>query len=272
MLKDDEIQGIIITHGTDFLHYTSAALSFFFPKLNKPIALTYSQRSSDRASSDARLNLICATRAAISDAGEVMLVGHASENDDFCFAHRGVKVRKLHTSRRDAFQSVNSKPIAKIWPDKLEFISKYKKKSDNYESDINFSEKVALLKFYPGQSPEILDFLAQKNKGIIIEAGALGHVLCEGNNNWLPTIRKLIKQETIICIASQAISGRVDMLVYGNGRMLLDTGVISCEDMHAETAFVKLGWILGHKSWRDKARERMKENFVGEFSERLTAE
>ena len=105
MLNDSNISGVIVAHGTDTLHYTSAALSFFIRNLSKPIVLTYSQRSIDRASSDANLNLQCAARMAISDCAEVMIVGHASSNDDFCFAIRGTKVRKLHTSKRDAFVS-----------------------------------------------------------------------------------------------------------------------------------------------------------------------
>ena len=113
LLNDSNIQGIIITHGTDTLHYTSSALSFFIRNLNKPVVLTYSQRSIDRASSDANLNLKCASLVAISDIAEVSLVGHASSNDDYCYAMPGAKVRKLHTSRRDAFKVVNGKPFAK---------------------------------------------------------------------------------------------------------------------------------------------------------------
>ena len=117
LLNDSSIEGVIITHGTDFLHYTSSALSFMLRDLNKPVVLTYSQRSIDRASSDANLNLQCASIAAISQIPKVMLVGHATTNDDFCYAMNGTKTRKLHSSKRDAFRSVNDKPIAKIWKD-----------------------------------------------------------------------------------------------------------------------------------------------------------
>ena len=126
LLNDGNIKGIIIAHGTDTLHYTSAALSFFLRNLNKPVVLTYSQRSIDRASSDARLNLQCAALAAISDIAEVMLVGHGSTNDDFCYAMPGTKVRKLHSSRRDAFKAVNAEPFAKIYPDKIIKMSDYR--------------------------------------------------------------------------------------------------------------------------------------------------
>ncbi|MEK6906354.1 MAG: asparaginase domain-containing protein, partial [Nanoarchaeota archaeon] len=126
LLNDVNIKGVIITHGTDFLHYTSAALSFFLRNLNKPVVLTYSQRSIDRASSDANLNLQCAALAAISDIAEVMLVGHSSSNDDFCYAMRGCNVLKLNTSRRDAFRPINDLPIAKIYNDRIERVSSFK--------------------------------------------------------------------------------------------------------------------------------------------------
>ena len=113
-LNDSNIQGIIITHGTDTLHYTSGALSFFLGKVNKPVVLTYSQRSIDRASSDANLNLKCAALTAISDIAEVMIVGHASTDDDFCYAIAGTKVRKMHSSKREAFKPINRKPCKSI--------------------------------------------------------------------------------------------------------------------------------------------------------------
>src|SRR3989338_886496 len=190
LLDDDEISGVVVTHGTDALGYTAAALSFFLKSLNKPVVLTYSQRSIDRASSDADLNLQCAARMAISDAAEVMLVGHASTNDDFCYAMPGTKTRKLHSSRRDAFKAVNANPIAKVYPDKVEFISAYRPRNkEKSELDIEFSDKVALIKYYPGQDSSILDFHALKYKGIVIEALGLGHVGASdasASNNWIP--------------------------------------------------------------------------------------
>ena len=271
MLDDPDIQGIIVTHGTDFLHYTGAALSFFLKNLNKPIVLTYSQRSIDRASSDAHLNLQCAARMAISDCAEVMLVGHASTNDDYCYALRGTKVKKMHSSKRDAFKPINTDPIAKVWPDKVEFISTYKPRNDKKpELDISFTDKIALVKFYPGQNPSILDFYALKYKGIVIEASGLGHLpVSETNNNWIPTLKKHIKNGLVVCAAAQTVYGRLDPWVYSNGRELIDAGIIFLEDMLAECAFVKLGFVLGHYGWKVNVKEKMLENMAGEISERL---
>jgi glutamyl-tRNA(Gln) amidotransferase subunit D len=272
LLNDSNIKGIIITHGTDFLHYTSSALSFFLRNLNKPVVLTYSQRSIDRASSDANLNLQCSALMAISDCAEVMLVGHANSDDDFCYAMPGTKVRKLHTSRRDAFQVVNDKPFAKIFPDRMERISEYKIRdnSKRVKVDKKFEEKVALIKFYSGQSPEILDYyFKNKFKGIVIEMSGLGHV----SGNWIKKIKEISDRGVFICGVSQCINGKTDPMVYSPGRKLVDAGVIYLEDMLAETAFVKLGWVLGHNEWaKDKkiVREKMLHNFSGELNKRLT--
>ncbi|MEK6855300.1 MAG: Glu-tRNA(Gln) amidotransferase subunit GatD [Nanoarchaeota archaeon] len=271
MLSDNEISGVVVTHGTDFLHYTSAALSFFLRNLNKPVVLTYSQRSIDRASSDANLNLQCAARMAVSDCAEVMLVGHATTNDDFCYAIRGTKVKKLHSSRRDAFKAINDNPIAKVWADKIEFVSEYRPRNkDKVELDSDFSDKIALVKFYPGQDSSILDFYALKYKGIVVEASGLGHLpVSEAQHNWIPTLKKHIRNGFVVCVSSQTIFGRVDPYVYSNGRELLDAGVIFLEDMLAETAFVKLGWVLGHYGWKSYVKDKMLENVAGEINERL---
>ena len=272
LLNDSEIKGVIVTHGTDFLHYTAAALSFFLRNLSKPVVLTYSQRSIDRASSDANLNLQCAALAAISDMAEVMLVGHATTNDDYCYAMPGTKVRKMHTSRRDAFKVINAKPFAKIFPDRIERISEYKIRNKNkVKADPKFEEKVALVKVYPGQSPDILDFyLKNKYKGIILELSGLGHApSSRARKGWTKKLKEIQRRGVIVCAAAQTIYGRLDPLVYSNGRELMETGMIFLEDILAETAFVKLGYVLAHPEWKDKIKEKMLENMAGELNSRL---
>ncbi len=224
LLNDPNIKGIIITHGTDSLHYTSAALSFFLRDLNKPVVLTYSQRSIDRGSSDANLNLQCSAIVALSDIAEVMLVGHASGNDDFCYAMPGTKVRKLHSSRRDAFKVVNSKPFAKIFPDKIEILRDYNKRTKGkVKLDIKFEDKVGLIKFYPGQDPDILNYyLRKKYKGLVIEFLGLGQIASKDSKlGWLKKLQELQKKGIIVCAASQTIYGRLDGLVYSSGREFL---------------------------------------------------
>jgi len=270
-LNDKNCAGVIVTHGTDTIHYTSAALSFFLRDLNKPVVLTYSQRSSDRASSDARLNLICAAKMAISDVAEVMLVGHGSSNDDFCYALRGSKVRKMHSSKRDAFKPINCKSIAKIFSDKIEMSGSYNRRNEKKVIlDDKFSDKIALIKFYPGMDAEIFDYLSSRYNGIILELTGLGHVASdEARKNLLPSIKKAIDNGLVVCATCQTIYGRLNPKVYSPGRRLEKTGVIFLEDMTSETALAKLGWVLGHKDWRAKIKEKMLENFSGEINLRL---
>jgi len=270
-LNDKEISGVIITHGTDFLHYTSSALSFFLRDLNKPVVLTYAQRSSDRASSDAALNLQCAARAAISEIAEVMIVGHSGTNDDFCYALLGSKVKKLHSSRRDAFKPVNCKPIAKIFLDRIETITQFKRRNDGkVKLDLSFNNKIALIKFYPGMEPEIFEFLSGRYEGIVLELVGLGHLaIDEARRNLLAAIKKAIDNGMIVCAASQTIYGRLDPLVYSPGRKLIKTGIIFLEDMLAETAYVKLGFVLGKAKEQEKIKKLMLTNIAGELNSRL---
>jgi len=272
-LKDKSTDGIIITHGTDTLHYTASALSFILKNINKPVVLTYAQRSSDRPSTDAILNLKASAHVALSDIAEVVVVGHGSTEDRFCYVLRGTKVRKMHTTRRDTFRPINALPIAKVWEDgRIEFISQYKHRQEAqpYEpyADIAFEDKVALIKFYPNSDPSILDFYAKKGyKGIIIEASGMGHVCIEGEKSWLQKIKRLSKK-MLICFAAQTIYGSLDPYVYSTARELLKAGVVYLKDMLPETAFVKLGYVLAKTKDLEKAKEMMSENIANEFSER----
>ena len=276
-LNDESVKGVIVTHGTDFLHYTGAALSFFIKNLNKPVALTYSQRSTDRASSDAELNLYCAAKYALSDIAEVALVGHANMDDEFCYALQANKTRKMHSSRRDAFKPINTSPIANIYRDKIEILREYKKRQTGKEMsgkkaelDDEFENKIALVKFYPGQSPDLLEwYFKQGYKGIIIEMSGLGHVLTEGENNWISVLKELIDKGLVVCAVAQTIYGALDSMVYEAGRRLEKTGVIYLKDMLSECAFVKLGWVLAKTKKHDEVKRLMLENISGEFNTRL---
>ncbi len=271
LVNDLKIDGVVVTHGTDFLHYTASALAFSLRDLNKPVVLTYSQRSSDRASSDANLNLQCAARVAVSDVAEVMLVGHASINDNFCYALPATKVRKMHTSRRDTFRPINSRAIAKVWKDKIEILDKYvHRKSGKVKAVNKFSDKVALVKFYPGQSPDILDYYVDKGyKGIVVEVSGLGHLITEGKKSWVSKIRKIVKKGIFVCAVPQTLYGRLHPWTYSAGRELEKTGIVYLRDMLAETAFVKLSWVLGDTKMRKDVKGNMLNNFAREFSEYL---
>ncbi|OGI12489.1 glutamyl-tRNA(Gln) amidotransferase subunit D, partial [Candidatus Micrarchaeota archaeon RBG_16_36_9] len=266
-------QGVIVAHGTDTMHFTSAALSFMLKNLSKPVVLTGSQRSSDRGSSDAFMNIVCSAHTSISDIAEIGICMHATVDDHYCYFTRGTKARKMHATRRDAFRSINEIPIAKVWPNgKIDVLNKnYKKRSDEkVVADIKFEPRVALLKAYPGSEPEILEFLVKKGyKGFVIEGTGMGHVPTLAEKSWIPMIKKLIKDGIPVVIAPQTIYGRINTDVYSNLRTLYhEAKAIPGEDMIPETAYVKLGWVLGHTKDLDEIREMMLTNIAGEITER----
>lgn len=267
-------KGIIVTHGTDTLHYTAAALSFMLRDLPCPVALVGSQRSSDRGSSDAAMNVACAANfVANSDVAEVCTVMHGSMSDDYCLAIRGCKSRKMHTSRRDAFKPVNDEPIAKVyWKSrKIEILNKnYRKRSNSkVKVDTKLEPKVALIKCYPGLDPEIFDFYLNKNyKGFVVEATGLGHTPTLGKYSLLPKVERVVERGLPLVITSQCLYGRTHPTIYHNLRELSKRGAIFAEDMLPEVALVKLMWVLGHTKKLEKVKEMMLTDYTGEISPR----
>ncbi|PIN99713.1 Glu-tRNA(Gln) amidotransferase GatDE subunit D [archaeon CG10_big_fil_rev_8_21_14_0_10_43_11] len=264
---------VIVTHGTDTLHYTASALSFAFQGLNKPIAVVGAQRSSDRGSADGVMNLTCAVHYCLSDVAEVAVVMHATTNDDYCFAIRGTHARKLHTERRDAFRSVNELPLAKIWPNgNMELLSEVYKKRDKKRAvtfSNKFSKDVALIKVHPNSNPKMIDFLVKDGvKGFVIEGTGFGHVPINATPSWEPHLRAAAKKGVFFVQTSQCVYGRTSLLVYSNGRVLRDIGFMNGYDMLSETAFIKLAWVLGQTKDAKKVRELMQTNMAREFGTR----
>ncbi len=257
--------GIIITHGTDTMMYTAAALSFMI-ETPVPIVLVGSQRSADRPSSDNAMNAVCAAVVATGDVAEVCVVMHGSTSDDFCLIHRGTKVRKMHTSRRDAFQSINSKPIGRVeYPSRKMIIqSDYVKRGEkNLVLHDKLEPKCALIKYATGASSESLLFHSGSGyKGIVIEGTGLGHVSTE----WVLIIKTTTDAGIPVVMVSQCISGRVCDRVYDTGRDILKAGAIEGEDLLPEVALVKLMWAFGQSSDPEKVRDIMRRNIAGEIT------
>ncbi|MGE5188102.1 MAG: Glu-tRNA(Gln) amidotransferase subunit GatD, partial [Betaproteobacteria bacterium] len=240
------VDGVVIGHGTDTMGYTAAALSFALQNLPVPVILVGAQRSSDRPSSDAATNLIGAVKAAgEAPFAEVGLAMHETVSDTAIAIHRGTKVRKCHTSRRDTFKSINAFPIAKVQNLQVTMQTDQYQRRDPKKKLIlkpQFSEKVGLVKFYPGLDPAVIDFYIEKGmKGILLEGSGLGHV----SKYCFDAIKRATAKGIVVALASQCIWGRVDMNVYDTGRDLLSFGVVPLEDMFPETALVKLMWALG---------------------------
>lgn len=269
--------GVVVTQGTDTLHFSTSAVSFFLPQLGKPVVFTAAQRSIDRGSSDAFMNLFCAVSAAArSEIAEVVTCMHADLNDEDCYLIRGTKVRKMHTSRRDAFQPVNNKPLAKVSKDgKIEYLTKNYCPRTNCDTiaDTRFEEKVALVTIYPGMDPEIIDFYIDKGyKGLVLSATALGHVPTLGKHSLTKKLERAKEKDIPVIIASQTIFGRVNPYVYTNLRHLsMMLGCTFVEDMLPETAYVKLGYVLGIAKDPKDAKHLMEKNMHGEITERSEA-
>ncbi len=263
------VDGVVIAHGTDTLGFTAAALSFALQNLPVPVVLVGSQRSSDRPSSDAALNLIAATHvAATADIAEVLLVMHGTPDDTYALAHRGTRVRKCHTSRRDAFQSIDCDPILKIERTQLSELSTPLSRRDptrKISVKPRFEERVALVKVHPGFNSDIISFLVSSDyRGIILEGTGLGHI----PSATYSAVKEAIDSGIVVAMTSQCIWGRIDMNVYRSGVELLDLGVIACENMLPETALVKLMWLLANVKDIGRVKTRLVQPIAGEITAR----
>ena len=274
-LNDDKNAGVVVTQGTDTLHFSTAAMSFFLRNLNKPVIFTAAQRSIDRGSSDAFSNLLSSVHAASKfDGAAVVTCMHGTSDDSYCILNRGTKVRKMHTSRRDAFRPINELPLAKIYENgKIEILNNNYNKRSNEKVVVEdkFEQKTALVYVYPGMNPDVLDYYrAKKYKGIVIAATALGHVATMNPKYSLITkIKELVDNGIPVIISTQTIYGRVHPYVYTNLRKLsIELKCIFVEDMLPETAYVKLGWVLPQAHNIDEVRDMMLTNYAGEISER----
>jgi len=264
----ENVDGIVVTMGTDVLHYIAAGLSFALTP-SKPVVITGAQKSIDRPSSDAFFNLLCAVHAAAKwDGAEVVTCMHGSTDDDHCILIRGTKVRKMHTSRRDAFRPVNAPALAVVKKDSL-VVNKeatYRKRSKTKTKiDAGFSEHVGIVTVYPGINPKIIESFAEY-QGLIIMGTGLGHVPL----NLIPTIKKLTDHGVFVGITSQCLYGRVSSTVYSGLRKLaIEGGAVHLEDMLPETAFMKLSWVCNKEKDVEKIKALMLKNVSGEFEERI---
>jgi len=260
--------GVVVMHGTDTMQYSAAALSFMLDT-PVPVVFTGSQRSADRPSSDNVMNAVCAVEAAKSDCSEVLVCMHATESDDRCALHRGTRVRKNHTSRRDAFETVGAEPLGEVAYDAIddEETVSFRREHDPRGGELALHDSletdVELLKFSPGNSVERYAeaLKADPPAGLVVEGTGLGHV----NTDWIPHIADLVDAGTEVVMTSQCIEGRVCDRVYDTGRDLLDAGVVEAGDTLPETAQVKLMWALANG-----AADSMGRSLAGELTARST--
>jgi glutamyl-tRNA(Gln) amidotransferase subunit D len=263
------VDGIVIGHGTDVMHHTSAILSFMVQDSPVPIVMVGSQRSSDRPSSDAALNLIHAVKAASeSDIAEVIVSMFGPTSDQYGLLHRGTRVRKMHSSYRSTFRTIGDIPIAVIDREKITPLREdYKKrrKDRNVVINTSFEEKVSIVYYYPNMMPDIIDTLIEKGyRGIVIAGTGLGHV----NKPVYPALKRAKDAGVAIYMTVQTLWGYVQMYVYETGREMMDLGVIPTANMLPEVAYVKLAWALGQTDDLKKVKEIMLKPIAGEITER----
>ncbi len=264
---NSDIDGIMIGHGTDTMSFTSAALSFMLKNLSIPVVLVGSQRSSDRPSSDAALNLINAAVVAGSDIAEVVVSMLGSSSHEYGLIHRGTLVRKMHTSVRNTFRTINNIPLGMIKNRKIKmFTAEYKKRSKSETLvSTNFEKKIALIYTYPEIDNELINFYIDKGyKGIVFAGTGLGHV----PTTIYDSIERSIQEGMTILMTTQTLHGFVGMNVYSTGRELQNLGVIPGRNLLPEVAYVKLGWVLGQTNNPEEVKNLLLKNIAGEFIER----
>jgi glutamyl-tRNA(Gln) amidotransferase subunit D len=263
------VQGIVIGHGTDTMHHTAAILSFMVQNSPVPIVMVGSQRSSDRPSSDAALNLMHSVKtAAESDIAEVTVCMFGPTSDQYGLLHRGTRVRKMHSSYRSTFRTIGDIPIAMVSRETITPLRQdYKRRRADRNVVVNtaFEEKVSIVYYYPNMKPDIIDSLIDNNyKGIIIAGTGLGHV----NKPLYPALKRAREKNIAVYMTVQTLWGYVQMYVYDTGRDMMELGVIPSANMLPEVAYVKLGWALGQTQDLEKVREIMLTSIAGEITER----
>ncbi|WP_435099943.1 Glu-tRNA(Gln) amidotransferase subunit GatD [Halarchaeum sp. P4] len=260
--------GVVVMHGTDTMQYSASVLSFMLDT-PVPVVFTGSQRSADRPSSDNVMNAVCAVEAAKADVAEVMVCMHATQSDDRCALHRGTRVRKGHTSRRDAFETVDGSPVGHVDYDTetVEF-DESADLAARGETDLDLradlAEDVELVTFTPGMDPEFFELLEGKD-GVVVAGTGLGHV----HSDLVDVLGDLVDDGTTVVMTSQCLGGRVCDRVYDTGRDLLDAGVVEGEDLLPGTAKAKLMWALANT---ESPEETMRTPLAGELTERSVPE
>ena len=266
--------GVVVMHGTDTMQFSASALSFMLD-LPVPVVFTGSQRSADRPSSDNVMNAVCAVEAAKADHAETLVCMHATPNDDRCALHRGTRVRKNHTSRRDAFETVGAKPLGTVAyetaveggadgavaTEAIEWNREPTRRDADADPKlaVELASDVELVRFTPGMDPAAWSYLDGK-AGVVVAGTGLGHV----HTDLIPRLESLVADGTTVVMTSQCLAGRVCDRGYETGRDLLDAGVIEAGDTLPGTAMVKLMWALANT---EDPAAAMRRDIAGELTD-----
>ncbi len=262
-------QGVVVAHGTDTLAFTASALSFLLQDLPGPVVLVGAQRSPDRPSSDGPSNLAAGVEVARSGLlGEVVVVMHAALSDGRYAIHRGTWVRKMHSSRRDAFRSRNGPPLGFVDATGIHFEQPVRPAGAGPpRADGPLDPHGGLLWFYPGLTPTQAERFADELRGLVLAGTGLGHV----GAAHLEWIRRAIGAGKVVAMTTQCLEGNVDPFVYATGRELQRAGVLYLGDLLPEAAYTKLLWALGHATDPRAVEALLLSDVAGEFQWRHVA-
>jgi len=261
--------GVVITHGTDTMAYTSSMLSFMLKHLDKPVIITGSQRPWSEKDTDAKRNIVDAVRVA-AEIGESEVKGvHIVFHGKIIKGCRAKKSKYLERSELDAFDTVNY-PLVGLVKDTHILMNPIllvsnKQNGNGYQCklDTKLDNRIFMLMLTPGFNPELLDALKKKTKAIIIQAYGLGGMPINGRETLVPKIKEWLDEGRIVAVTSQACY-ETDLGQYEVGREFMKLGVIPTLDMTQESAYTKLMWALGHKDSLEPVRKMMWRNYAGE--------
>ena len=252
--------GFVLTHGTDTMAYTAAALSIGIQRLGKPVVLTGSQIPGPRIESDARTNLVNAFRLAADDCSGVFVVFNER-------ILRGVRATKASESRLDAFTSVNCDDAGEIRLDLRLRPELPRRRSGPIAIRPGFDPHIFIHTLTPGCDPDDMVFLLDDRKihGIILQGYGTGNLPF----SFEPFFRKARERKVPVVVTSQCLEGRTLMHSYEVGRRALDLGVIEGFDQSLEVLAVKLMWALKHHPY-GRIRGVLQRNFCGELDRRYS--
>jgi len=246
----ENYDGIVITHGTDTMAYTSAMLSFMITNLDKPVILTGSQKPMSDPFTDAKKNLLDAVRTAVEGYPGIYIVFGGR-------IIRGTNASKVHTEDDKAFDSINAPLSGRIEGKAVIMDYPLPPGTTGAKLDINIVKEVFPLKLTPGIGPDIIDTIVSMGyKGIVIEVFGLGGLPKEYHD----TVRNAAEKGVAVVAMTQCRNGKTEFSDYEVGREALKAGVIPVSNMTFEAAVTRLMWVLGHTSEPEKVKEMMQKD------------